>query len=341
MLLRRLTVYSSCNASAFNAISLSLATQVWTHVSFAHGANGVLQASCSALLGDAMRYDVDVRLARAGLREWRAGSVGDVWRAADVQLGCVALGEVAARTSACVPAPLYFGPPNSLNPWGNNRVATNIQIRDLQMFTTALQQRDVQQIMIGGRRRAELAVVDCGVFATCVASTGSFGVYECPAGGYCPPNSSAPTGARARLLVAVVSIDCCGLACAGCTVGATCVAGSVQPVGIGCCCCCSLDCSHALNRSIGWRGAVVCSAAAGFYCPGNSSGATAGACECVNAYMHACLEARWLAGWLAVCADLACVQCVRRAATVPAQVRHVCVCLSFHVCVCQAATSQV
>ena len=111
---------------------------------------------------------------------------------------------VAARTSACVPAPLYFGPPNSLNPYGNHRVATNIQIRDLHMFTTALQQRDVQQIMIGWRRRTVLAVVHCGVFATCVASTGSFGVYECPAGGYCPPNSSAPTGVCAR-----ASVGCC------------------------------------------------------------------------------------------------------------------------------------
>ena len=30
--------------------------------------------------------------------------------------------------------------------------------------------------------------------------------------------------------------------------------------------------------SIGWCGAVVCSASTGFYCPGNSSSATAGVC---------------------------------------------------------------
>ena len=61
---------------------------------------------------------------------------------------------------ACA-APLYFGPPNSLNPWNNNRVATNIEIRGLRMFTTALQQRDVQQIMIGGRRRWRRAALRC------------------------------------------------------------------------------------------------------------------------------------------------------------------------------------
>ena len=48
VLLRRLTVMSSCAANAYNGISLSVATQVWTHVSFAHGANGVMQASGSA-----------------------------------------------------------------------------------------------------------------------------------------------------------------------------------------------------------------------------------------------------------------------------------------------------
>ena len=98
-------------------------------------------------------------------------------------------------------APLYFGPPNALNPWGNNRVATNIEIRGLRMFTTALKQPDVQQIMSGERAAVQLLLLllpppsrrVCGVWRP---STGSFGVYECPAGGYCPPNSSAPTGAH-------------------------------------------------------------------------------------------------------------------------------------------------
>ena len=275
-----------------------------------------------------MRYDVDVRLARAGLREWRAGSVGDVWRAADVQLGCVALGEVAARTSACVPAPLYFGPPNSLNPWGNNRVATNIQIRDLQMFTTALQQRDVQQIMIGGRRRAELAVVDCGVFATCVASTGSFGVYECPAGGYCPPNSSAPTGVRARVCWLLL---CRSTAAArrvqGARRGRRALLEAWSPSVVAA----ALHALQAaallghLHRSdrLAWCSGVL---GVGWFLLSRQQQQQqrrrrrrGGWC------VRACI--RVFAGCLKSCSRVACVQlCVRRAATAPAQVRHARVC---------------
>jgi hypothetical protein len=62
-------------------------------------------------------------------------------------------------------APLYFGPPNSLNPWNNNRVATNIEIRDLHMFTTALRQPDVQQIMSGGRAAHATAAAAAAAFA--------------------------------------------------------------------------------------------------------------------------------------------------------------------------------
>ena len=118
VLLRRLTVYSSCSSNAFNGVSLSVATQVWTHVSFAHGANGVLQVSAllCCLLASQRCRDVAMCLvacvglccavmcfaAGAGLREWRADSVCDVRRAADVQLWCVALGEIEARMLLCV-----------------------------------------------------------------------------------------------------------------------------------------------------------------------------------------------------------------------------------------------
>jgi hypothetical protein len=180
-------------------------------------------------------------------------------------------------------APLYFGPPNSLNPWNNNRVATNLEIRGLYMFTTALQQRDVQQIMSGGRDwrggaaarmwrpQAALECTSARLAAT-VRRT----------------RRRRLVRARARLLVAVVLIDCC----AGCTAGATCVAGSVEPVGSGCGFARLANSSAARSviciDRIGWRGAVVCSASAGFYCPGNSSGAAAGACMRVWMYSRVC-----------------------------------------------------
>ena len=100
MPLRRLVAFSSCGASAFNGISFSVANQVWTHVTIAHGANGVMQVRVvdmrlslwrGVVLCGAVWCVVLCLAADAGLLERRADSVGDVRRAADVELWCVAL----------------------------------------------------------------------------------------------------------------------------------------------------------------------------------------------------------------------------------------------------------
>ena len=124
-------------------------------------------------------------------------------------------------------------------------MASNVVIRGLYMFTTALKQPDVQQIMSGECVCLAPCVCVCVCLRACIAlfpadvvlaaivtvivtaiaivvgcgcglQTGNFGVYACPLATYCPGNSTAPAGSCCAW---PAQIGCCDRPRSVCGVG--------------------------------------------------------------------------------------------------------------------------